>query len=57
MSSPPWNSPSYWRSMSDQMRKLVDDVQDVSTKAVMLRIVDEYNQRAEEAEPARAVRH
>ena len=36
--------------MSDQMRKLVDDVQDVSTKAVMLRIVDEYNQRAEEAE-------
>ena len=36
--------------MSDEMRKLADDAKDVSTRAMMLRIVDEYNERAEEAE-------
>jgi hypothetical protein len=50
MSSPPWNSPVYWRSMSDEMRKLADDAKDVSTRAMMLRIVDEYNERAKKAE-------
>ena len=32
------------------MRKLADDVKDAGTRAVMLRIVDEYDKRTEQAE-------
>jgi hypothetical protein len=33
-----------------EMRKLADDVKDAGTRAVMLRIADEYDKRTEQAE-------
>jgi hypothetical protein len=50
MSSPSWNTAAYWRERAIEMRKLADDVKDAGTRAVMLRIADEYDTRTEQAE-------
>jgi len=41
MSSPPWNTAAYWREAAVQTRKLVDDVKDAPTRAMILRAAAE----------------
>jgi hypothetical protein len=50
MSWPLWNTAAYWRELAVQARKLVDEVKDAPTRAMILGAAAEYDERTEQAE-------
>jgi hypothetical protein len=50
MSLPLWNTAAYWRELAAETRKLIEDVKDAPTRAMILSAAAEYDERAEQAE-------
>jgi hypothetical protein len=43
------NDSQHWRQRGEQLRFLAQDIRDAKTKAIMLRIADDYDKIAERA--------